>query len=299
MDAIDLLLRVVGAFYVFAAYVAARASLMSLLIDRAIAAISLEKPARADVLKSYWLLAASVIVMAGGAALLVLLDIALWAFLASAIGQAVYLFHVAPRYFDAGDPPDAVGRRQSLNAFVIYLIATAFVVWAAGAGRLSAVADVSWPVLAIPAAMVAAHIAYVLWMARKPAGAAGEFGWSPFGGGDDEPSRPLSEAKAVKVMADYGAHPLWALDSDIYGDIPPEDMGLSPELTQDLNDWAAAYNASLNHEDPAKSLWSDEQHKAHDAMARPLAVRLARERPDLTVYVLEPQIGVVEVHAEN
>ena len=301
MDAIDLLLRFVGAFYVFAAYVGARASLMSLLIDRAIAAIALEKPARADLMKSYWLLAASVIVMAGGAALLFLLDIAMWAFLASAVGQAVYLFYVAPRYFDAEDPPDAVGRRQSVNAFVIYLIATAFVVWAASAGRLWSVADVSWPLLAIPAAMVAAHVVYVLWMARKPAagGGAGGFGGSPFGNIGDDPPRPLSETKVVKVMADYYTHPLWALDKDLDGDIAPEEMGLSPELTQDLNDWAAAYNTSLNHEDPANSLWSDEQLKAHDAMARPLAKRLARERPDLTVYVLEPGIGVVEVHAED
>lgn len=300
MDAIDLLLRFVGAFYVFAAYVGARASLMSLLIDRAIAAIALEKPARADLMKSYWLLAASVIVMAGGAALLFLLDIAVWAFLASAIGQAVYLFYAAPRYFDAEDPPDAVGRRQSINAFVIYLVATAFVVWAASAGRLWSIADVSWPLLVIPAAMVAAHIAYVLWMARKPAGgAAGAFGAAPFGGADDEPPRPLSEAKVVKIMADYYTHPLWALDKDLKGDIAPEEMGLSLELTQDLNDWAAAYNASLNHEDPAQSLWSEEQHKAHDAMARPLAVRLARERPDLLVYVLEPEIGVVPVRADD
>lgn len=301
MDAIDLLLRFVGAFYVFAAYVGARASLMSLLIDRAIAALGGDAPPRAELLKSYWLIAASVIVMVGGAALLFLLDVALWAFLASATGQAVYLFYAAPRYFDAEDPPDETGRRQSLNAFVIYLAATAFVVWAAGDGRLSRMTDVAWPLLAIPAAMVVAHVVYVLWMARSPtsAGVTSPFDAPFFGGENGEPSRPLSEAKVVKVMADYYTYPLWALDGDLDGDIAPEEMRLSAELTQDLNDWAEAYNASLDPDDPAKSLWSEEQHKAHEAMARPLAVRLARERPDLTVYVLEADVGVVPVCAED
>ena len=301
MDAIDLLLRFVGAFYVFAAYVGARASLMSLLIDRAIAAIGGQPPPRAELLKSYWLIAASVIVMIGGATLLFLLDVAVWAFLASSVGQAMYLFYAAPRYFDAEDPPDETGRRRSLNAFIIYVVATALVVWAAGAGRLASVTEVSWPLVAIPAAMVAAHVIYVLWMARKPAGASTA---SPFdaplsGGADGEPSRPLSEAKVVKVMADYYTHPLWALDQDLHGDIAPEELGLSAELTRDLNEWAEAYTASLDPDDPAKSLWSDERHETHAAMARPLARRLARERPDLTVYVLEQDIGVVPVHAED
>ena len=302
MDAIDLLLRFVGAFYVFAAYVGARASLMSLLIDRAIAAIGGTPPPRADLLKDYWLIFASVLVMIGGAALLFLLDVAVWAFLASSIGQAVYLFYAAPRYFDVEEPPDETGRRQTFNAFVIYLVATAFVVWAASAGRLVSVKDVSWPLVAIPAAMVAAHILYILWMGRMPS--AGGAAASPFdsplvNGPSGEPPRPLSEAKVVKVMTDYYTHPLWALDQDLYGDIAPEEMGLSDGLTRDLNEWAEAYNASLNSEDPSQSVWNDEQHKAHEALARPLAIRLARERPDLTVYVLEPDVGVVPVLAED
>ena len=301
MDAIDLLLRFVGAFYVFAAYVGARASLMSLLIDRAISAIGGEPPPRADLLKSYWLICASVLVMVGGAALLFLLDIAVWAFLASSLGQAVYLFYAAPKYFDVEDPPDETGRRQTLNAFVIYLVATAVVVWAASSGRLASVTDVPWPILALPAAMVVAHVVYVLWMGRMPgtAGSGSPFDAPLFSATNGEPPRPLSEAKVVKVMTDYFTHPLWALDQDLYGDIAPEEMGLSSELTRDLNDWADAYNESLDSEDPSKSLWSDEQRKAHEDMARPLAARLARERPDLTVYVLEPDVGVVPVRADD
>jgi hypothetical protein len=34
-------------------------------------------------------------------------------------------------------------------------------------------------------------------------------------------------------------------------------------------------------------------------VGRPLAVRLARERPDLTVYVLDGATGVIEVRADE
>ena len=46
-------------------------------------------------------------------------------------------------------------------------------------------------------------------------------------------------------------------------------------------------------------MWSEEQHAAHAAEGRRLAGRLKRERPDLMVYVLEGDIGVVEVHADE
>ena len=83
------------------------------------------------------------------------------------------------------------------------------------------------------------------------------------------------------------------------GDFAPEELGLSPELSQDLNAWAEAYSASLNRQDPVNSLWTEEQGKAHEKAGRPLAVRLARERPDLMVYVLDGSTGVVEVHADE
>ncbi len=76
MDGTDIALRLVGAFYVFAGYVATRATLMSLVLDRAIAAIGATKPKRAELARGYWLLGAAFVVMAGGATLIALLDIA-------------------------------------------------------------------------------------------------------------------------------------------------------------------------------------------------------------------------------
>lgn len=296
---IEVLLCVVGAFYAFAGYVATRAGLTSHFVDRAIAAIGGKKPSAVDTAQSYWLLSAATLILAGGVALVVLLDIAVWLFLASAAGQAMYLFVVAPRYFDVADPPDPRGRRQSTNAFVIYLAATAFVVWAAATGKLVSGQQLGW-LLAVPAVAVIAHLAYVVWML---AGARTTKAPPLFAGlsqeGNDADGRDRAQCKRIKVMTDYDTHPLWALDEDLYGDFPPEQLNLSPELTRDLNAWAEAYSSSLNREDPADSLWSDQEFAAHEAMARPLAVRLARERPDLMIYVLEGEVGVVEVHGDE
>jgi hypothetical protein len=97
-------------------------------------------------------------------ALMLLLDVAAWLFLLAAAGQAVYLFWLAPHWFDPIDPPDPAGRRQTTNAFVIYTAATAFVCWAALTGGLLSLQDVPWPWLAAAGAATAALAAYTAWM---------------------------------------------------------------------------------------------------------------------------------------
>lgn len=127
MEISDIALRVVGAFYAFAGVVATRAAIMAAFLDMAIAKISLEKTPRREALRTYWLLAAAALIFLGGVALAVQIDLAQWFFVVSALGQAAYLAALAPLYFDAEDPPDAQGRSGTINAFVLYLAATAFV----------------------------------------------------------------------------------------------------------------------------------------------------------------------------
>lgn len=296
MDGTEIALRFVGAFYAFAGFVAARSALMSSFIDRAIAAIGGKKQSRIEQVRTAWMLVAAAIVFAGGVALMALLDVAPWLFLASAAGQAAFLFYVAPRIFDVEDPPDARGRRQSTNAFIIYLAATAFVVWALSTGRLISVAEANPGVLAAAAGALALYAGHIVWtLVRAPSTRPAFDGSFDSGAPQGDPS----ESQRIKVMADYHTHPLWALDDpDLYGDFPPEALDLSPELTRDLNAWADAFTASLDPDDPAMSRWSDAQHAAHAAEARPLAIRLARERPDRTIYVLE-ESGVVEVRPDE
>jgi hypothetical protein len=101
-------------------------------------------------------------------------------------------------------------------------------------------------------------------------------------------------------MADYYTHPLWAIDDDLCGDFPPEQLDLSPELARDLNAWADAFTSSLDPDDPATSRWSDTERNAHEAMGRSLAVRLAREQPHRRIYIRDPEADVVvEIKADE
>jgi len=163
MELTEIALRAVGAFYVFAGYIASRAGLTSHAIDHALAALTAEKPAVAERRQTEWLLATSVLLMAGGAALVLLWEGATWLFLASAAGQVVYLYWLAPRYFDVHDPPDPQGRQQSTNAFAIYIAATAFVGWAFAMGKLSSWQEIPTPLLAIASAGVVGWACYVAW----------------------------------------------------------------------------------------------------------------------------------------
>lgn len=304
MDIIDGSLRLIGAFYAFAGYAATRAALTSLLVDRAIAAIGGKNLSRVEAAQSFWLLAAATLILIGGVALALLLHFSVWLFLASAAGQALYLFGLAPRIFDLEDPPPAAGRRQSQNAFAIYLIATAVVLWAASRGRLLPWHEVPAPLLAVAALGVAGHLAYVLWsvigVSRMSRGSAAPlFAEPPDADELCEPGRDPSQSRAIKVMADYHAHPLWAMDDDLYGDFPPERLGLSAELIRDLSAWADAFTSSIDADDPARRTWSDAQRKEHIREGRALAIRLARERPDLKVYVEDGENGVVEVNGRE
>jgi hypothetical protein len=296
----DIVLRVIGAFYAFAGVVATRSAMMSRFLDQALADITLQKPKPAETARSVWMFAGAALVLAGGVFLLAGLKLAAWTFAASALAQASYIYVVAPRYLDAEDPPDAQGRQQTTNAFVIYTAATAFILWAEYRGRLASVGDVSTATLvAVGGALLlyAGYLARALWWSPRRSRASDDGAvLRPF---PEAPSLPPHESKRIKVMADYQCDPLWALDEERYGCFAPEMIDLSPQLATDLNAWAVAFDTSLNMDDPATGNWSDAQYADHVAEGRRLAGRLKRERPDLMVYVMEPDIGVVEIHPDE
>ena len=291
----DIALRVIGAFYAFAGFVATRAGLTSHFLDRAIAAISMKKTSRQESLQTAWLIAGAVIVYTGGVLLLAGLEAAVFMFALSALAQSIYIYSVAPRYFDVEDPPGPKGRRQTTNAFVIYSAATAFVVWAMWHGRLTPLSHASQTELI---AVAGALLLYGGYLLRALLSAPRAPSANPFAAfSSDGPSLPPHESNRIKVMADYGCDPLWALDEERYGCFSPDLIEISEELRSDLKNWAEAYDRSLDMADPATSNWTDEQSAAHEREGRQLALRLKRERPDLVVYVLEAEIGVVEIQA--
>ncbi len=167
MDPTDIGLRIVGAFYAFAGVVATRAAITSNMLDRALAQISMKKMPFHETAQTAWLVMASLIVLAGGAALMLKADVAVWLFLGSAVLQALYIFAVAPHFFDREDPPDANGRQRTTNAFVIYLGATALVVWAFTTGKLLRLDQLPPPVILGTASTLLLYAGYVLWMLVK------------------------------------------------------------------------------------------------------------------------------------
>jgi hypothetical protein len=162
VDATDIVLRLLGAFYTFAGYFATRAILTALIVDRAIAAIGATAPPRGQTGRAFWLLCVSNVVLAGGAGLLLGLKLASYLFAASVVLQGVYFFVAAPRYFDRTEAPDAKGRSQSTNAFIIYTLATGFILWAHSRGALADAGEVPLPAIVGVAGVLVLHTGYVL-----------------------------------------------------------------------------------------------------------------------------------------
>lgn len=96
---------------------------------------------------------------------------------------------------------------------------------------------------------------------------------------------PLPGPRPIKLMADYGCHPLW-WDSthplwrawgEPVGDIDPGSLGISEALRADLLAWAERFDARLNWSSPADTVVSPEDDIAFEAAGRDLARRLSQE----------------------
>ena len=163
MDATDIAIRLIGLFYVFAGIVGSRAMLSSLLMDRALSAIGNTPAPRGELARTVWLMGVTLLVLYSGAALVLGLKLASYLFVVSVALQAFYFFVAAPRYFDVHDAPDAQGRSQSMNAFIIFTLATCVVLWAHSRGILVDSHDVPWPALALAGALAALQTGYVIY----------------------------------------------------------------------------------------------------------------------------------------
>lgn len=243
VDPAALVLRIVGAFYIFAGLVAMRAMVMDRLMDGMLAALSGNAPPLKDKVRRFLLGSGAALTFSGGIALALLHFLALPLMLLNAITQAVWLLY-AQKNFPPEDHDDARGRRQTINAFMIYLAATAlvFFVWRSGAVRFD----------------------HGFWAAAMlAAGLAGSAGWQFFRGrlarsglpaqtvpevdfvGQDlpEPSRHLR-------LAPYpGDWPIY--DSDTGMRHSPEKLGLPDELVKRIAEFEEAVLAAtdIDHAD--------------------------------------------------
>ncbi len=135
MDAIDVIFRLVGAFYVFAGWLGLRAILMDSVLDKALAALSAGKEDPSEARRRWILGASTVLIGASGAALLTMSSWALPLFVFCAASQAIWIGG-ARRFFIAPDDDDEAGRSQVRNAAILYGAVTLGVVWLWSTGRL-------------------------------------------------------------------------------------------------------------------------------------------------------------------
>lgn len=240
----DIVLRLIGAFYILAAPLIIRAGATNLLLTRAISAISM-KVSTADQVEERRVLflgAMALLTGAGGILLAARLDLALWAFLANAAVYALYLLVLAPRFFDPWDEPDEKGRRQTRNAFFVYLGATAIVAAAWWSGALRAAADEHPAVLALCAAAFAAIFFYAWRSLRLVRGVA----TAGTAAGVAEPEHTLPERVVLTpswsgtglIDADTG-EPVWLAPG-----LLPRDIG------EGIDAWLDLFRELADRDDP-------------------------------------------------
>lgn len=86
-------------------------------------------------------------------------------------------------------------------------------------------------------------------------------------------------------MPDYESYPLWWADDSDVGDIDPATLPLSADLIDRLEQWADAYDATLNPDDPLASGFANAEAEANfEAEGRSLWQQLQEQlKPDYQV----------------
>jgi hypothetical protein len=264
----------IGAFYIFAGVVALRVIRLGSLMDGLLEAVDGTKPASKERIKTVVLTIGALATTASGAALLALGNVALPFFVAGAVIQAGYLVW-AQRSLVPEDDADRRGRQQTINAFVIYLAATAYVAWLVTTGELRAwPSDVHQLALecAIPAlAMLAAWLSLELPLGRSMGGSAS----LELPAYEPDPQKPPVN---LRLRPDWQCYPLWDMDT---GDgVSHYSLDLSQELMDRIEMWDDSWQDTYNGDDPASSGFkTDEERAAWRAEGKAIAAELRKVWP--------------------
>ncbi|MFZ4606337.1 MAG: hypothetical protein ACOYM5_08775 [Caulobacter sp.] len=118
--------RAVGLFYLAGGLFTLRAGRMEAFLDTAIARIEGQPADPAERLRGWSMMIIGALTALSGLLLLLLLQAALYAFVANAVWQVAYL-----AWAGRALPPDtalaAAGRRRTINALVVWLVMTGLV----------------------------------------------------------------------------------------------------------------------------------------------------------------------------
>jgi hypothetical protein len=278
MDAIEIVARAIGAFYVIGAVIGLRAIAGDAVLDKALSALSLKPIPRADILRRRAMVTIVSATGLGGIALTLMSGWAPLLFLTCLGLQAGWLAW-ARSAFPPQDAEETIDRRRAINAAVLWTVATALVLWLNRRDRLAPLAD---PVA--PAAMAFAAAAAGIWvlphLAWRPA--------SPQMFSEPLPLEPDPRPDRVRLHVRYGYVPLW--DADRSRALDPRDW-LPDTLCDRLLAWEAAYCDAIDPEAWERGpAFSVEQAAAHAAEGA-LVVAAMREAFGGTVRVEGPFYG--------
>ncbi|GBR10567.1 hypothetical protein GCM10007207_19190 [Asaia siamensis] len=85
----------------------------------------------------------------------------------------------------------------------------------------------------------------------------------------------------IKLMPEYECWPLWHSGPNNYDNIDPRFLGLSDKLVEEIENWAAVYDATLDQDYPPNSAFKssrDERLFADDgfSLAEKIYLKLTR-----------------------
>ncbi len=262
------LLILIGIFYLFAAVVASKAHLVGAVFDTALRAIEARQMRPVEFAQLAWLLLGAFWVGLAGLFALLRLQGVVAFFVLSFLWQALYLFVLAPRYFDPIDEPDAKGRAQTWRAFIFYGIVTTTIAWTTGQGNtLEAFSQtLRWKqslAILIPACALV-YLCHRAWQAvhwpnqgksneDRPTGSHDES--SPTESVYGEDSTPFIERdNAIPVLI----RPSWnegGLFNDRTGeaiDHPQQRLGISEQQFDLVGDWLCLWRDHADASDPQR-----------------------------------------------
>lgn len=264
--AIDIALRLVGAFYALTAPLVLRTAAMNRVLIIALDALSPGDPRerRAETIRTICLATNAVLIGTGGILLMARAALAAPVFAAATLSYGLYLFWFAPRHLDPWDPPEDPERTRTRNAFFLHAIATAIVATAGAGGELVALADLPLPVVAGILGLVVALAAYALVL-FKP--------WRPAPSLAPANSRYDDEFTVDDYRGSYGISsrvvltPSWNDGglADAETGAPCyliEGVELSNEDVGRIGDWVALFQQLADRDDPRRCALRDPADQA-------------------------------------
>ena len=128
--------RALGAFYLLGGLYALKAARENNFYDKVLAAIDLTPTPAREKVRAATLWGGAFLTAAGGLALLLLSRWSVWIFALNLVLQLAYLLWAA-RWLKPEDEADAIGRKRTQNAAIIWGGATLAVIWWTREGLLA------------------------------------------------------------------------------------------------------------------------------------------------------------------